>query len=78
VAQLDRRYEAGLASRKSVPRGYDASHPRTRYLLHEGLVAILEGPLPPDVSNPAFAETCLAHFRAVGPINEWLASILRR
>jgi uncharacterized protein (TIGR02453 family) len=78
VADLDSRYEVGLASRKSVPRGYDASHPRASYLLHEGLVAILEGQLPPEAASPVFADICVAHFKAVNPINEWLASILRR
>ena len=78
VATLDSHYEVGLASRKSVPRGYDASHPRARYLLHEGLVAMLEGHLPPEAASPVFADICVAHFKAVNPINEWLASILRR
>ena len=76
VATIGAPYEVGLASRKSVPRGYDASHPHAGYLLYEGLVAVLEGPLPPETSRAEFVGACVAHFKAVSPINEWLASIL--
>ena len=69
-------YEIGVASRKVVPRGYDASHPRAAYLLYDGLVAMLEGPLPKEVGDARFIESCLSRFKAVSPINEWLSSIL--
>ncbi|HEU0073361.1 MAG TPA: DUF2461 domain-containing protein [Dehalococcoidia bacterium] len=78
VARVGGPYEVGLASRKSVPRGYDASHPRAVYLLHEGLVGVLEDTVPPEAGSAGFVETCVSHFKAVSPINEWLASILRR
>ena len=76
VSRIGPPYEVGLVSRKSVPRGYDAAHPRAPYLLHEGLVAVLEGPLPPEVAGEDFVDACLEHFKAVSPINVWLASIL--
>ncbi len=77
VAQVDATYDLGLPSRKAVPRGYDASHPRARYLLYEGLAAALEGPVPSLAGNTGFIDECVAHFTGVSPINEWLASALR-
>jgi uncharacterized protein (TIGR02453 family) len=76
VSQVAGRYEVGLAVRKSVPRGYDAGHPRAAFLLHEGLVAVLEGPLPEQAASPRFVDSCVEHFKAVSPLNQWLASIL--
>jgi hypothetical protein len=78
VARVGGPYEVGLASRKSVPRGYDATHSRAAYLLHEGLVAVLEDSVPSEAGSAGFVDACVAHFKAVSPINEWLASILRR
>lgn len=77
VARVGAPYEVGLASRKSVPQGYDAAHPRARFLLYEGLVAVLEDELPPEAASAGFVDACVAHFKAVSPINEWLALILR-
>ncbi len=78
VGRIGPPYAVGLASRRSVPRGYDASHPRAGYLLFEGLVAVLEDAVPPEASSAGFVDACVEHFKAVSPINEWLASILRR
>ncbi len=56
-------YDVGGATRKSVPRGYDAAHPRAGLLLHEGLHAGLE--LPSTVAfEPGFDDRALAHFAA--------------
>jgi uncharacterized protein (TIGR02453 family) len=64
-------YEIGGATRKSVPRGFDASHERARYLPHEGLYAGLE--LPGDVAGKAgFGDLALQHFAATWPIGRWL------
>jgi uncharacterized protein (TIGR02453 family) len=76
VSRLNAPYEVGEASRKTVPRGYDPAHPRAQYLLYEGLVAVLDAPLPPEVGRPDFVDACVGHFKAVSPLNEWLASIL--
>jgi uncharacterized protein (TIGR02453 family) len=78
VTKVPAAYEVGQATRKTVPRGYDAAHPRARYLPHEGLVAVLEEALPPEVESAAFVDACVAHFQAVSPINEWLASCVTR
>jgi uncharacterized protein (TIGR02453 family) len=76
ISKIGSRYEVGLAVRKSVPRGYDTGHPRASYLLHEGLVAVLEGALPVQAASAGFVDYCVVHFKAVSPLNQWLTSIL--
>ena len=64
-------YEIGGATRKTVLRGFDASHKRARLLLHEGLYAGLE--VPGDVAGrPGFGDLALRHFSATWPIGRWL------
>jgi uncharacterized protein (TIGR02453 family) len=64
-------YEVGGASRKSVPRGYDAGHERAAYLLHGGLYAGLE--LPFAAATAAnFADVAETHFAATWPVGRWL------
>lgn len=65
-------YTIGGVTRKTVPRGLDAKHPRAPLLLHDGLYATWEGPPPPSLSRPAFGEDCLTHFRALAPVSRWL------
>ena len=69
-------YSVYGAERKTVPRGFDASHPRASLLLHVGLFAAFEAPTPREVSTPKFVEFCADHFRAMAPINTWLRSVL--
>jgi hypothetical protein len=69
--------ELGGATRKTLPRGYDASHPRAKYLLHEGLFAIHYEPVPPEAHTPGFVDLCFDYFKAASPISDWLARVLR-
>ena len=69
--------EIGGSSRKTVPRGYDASHPRAAFLLHEALFAMHYGPVPAEAHTPGFVEVCLGYFKAASPISAWLAEVLR-
>jgi len=64
-------YEVGGATRKSVPRGFDASHERAGLLLHEGLHAGLELPAA-SAAKADFADQALKHFAATWPIGDWL------
>ena len=64
-------YTVGGASRKTVPRGYDANHKRANYLLHEGLYAGLELPFSAS-AKPGFADVAEGHFKATWPIGKWL------
>ena len=69
-------YAISGKSRKTVPRGFDAAHPRARYLLHEGLHATLEQPVPPEAHSAGFVDYCLAHYKAMSPINTWLSEVM--
>jgi hypothetical protein len=69
--------EIGGSSRKTAPRGYDASHPRAAFLLHEALFAMHYGPVPAEAHTPGFVEVCLGYFKAASPISAWLAEVLR-
>jgi uncharacterized protein (TIGR02453 family) len=69
-------YAMGGETRKRVPHGFDAEHPRGRFLLFEGLNVNLETPIPPEAASPGFVDYCLRHFKAMSPINEWLSSVL--
>ncbi len=62
----------GGAGRKKIPRGFDADHSRAHLLLHDGLHAFHEGPLPKSVHTEKFVDECLNIFRAAAPISRWL------
>jgi uncharacterized protein (TIGR02453 family) len=64
-------YEVGGATRKTVPRGYDADHERAGYLLHDGLYAGLELPFA-AATAPNFADVAETHFTATWPVGKWL------
>ncbi len=69
-------YDIGGATRKTVPRGLPADHARAAWLLHEGLHAGLEVPLPREARSAHFVDWCEAHFRATAPIVRWLRAHL--
>jgi uncharacterized protein (TIGR02453 family) len=65
-------YEIHGATRKTVPRGFDSSHPRADLLLHEGLWAEVSEKPGKLVGTPAFVEACADHARAMWPLGKWL------
>ena len=65
-------YAIGGSTRKSVPRGFDAGHERSAFLLHEGLFATFEGEPGKVSETPRFVDFCLDHFRAMWPISRWI------
>ena len=71
-------YEIGSATRKSVPRGFNAAHERAEYLLHEGLFATFEGEPGGISERPDFVNFCVGHFRAMWPISDWLLKEVTR
>ena len=68
-------YEIGGATRKQVPRGFDAGHQRAALLLHEGLWAGYEGKIPAEARSATFIDFCAAHYRAVFPLSRWLLTL---
>jgi len=65
-------YEIGGATRKTVPRGFDADHPRAQYLLHEGLYAGFETGDTKVAETAGFVDFCTGHLKAMWPISKWL------
>jgi uncharacterized protein (TIGR02453 family) len=69
---LHKHFSAGGATRKAVPRGYDPEHHRAHLLLHDGLYAAYEGPLPPELHDASFVDWCAAQFKLLSPVVDWL------
>ncbi len=61
-----------------VPRGYDSGHPNAELLKHNGLSALFSAPLPPEVGTPELPAYCLARFRDMLPVHQWLLAMTRR
>ncbi len=76
LEKLSRSLTLGTASRKTIPRGFDPAHPRSRFLLFEGLNANFEEPLPKSVHTARFLYTCLEIFRQAAPVSRWLQKYL--
>ena len=62
----------GEPTRKKVPRGYDAEHPWSSFLLCDALYATYEAPLTKAVHKPEFVDVVLDIFRRAHPISQWL------
>jgi len=65
-------YTPGGPERKTVPRGFDKAHPRAALLLHEGLHAAWEGPVPREARSAAFVAWCAKHCARLHPVSAWL------
>ena len=70
-------YEVFGVTRKAVPRGFDAEHPRAELLKHEGLWSAVTGPAPKELATPGFVDYCVAHLKALTPLNVWLSEAVR-
>lgn len=58
--------------RKRVPRGFDADHPRARYLLHDGLHLSGVEPLPSTVTTASFADHVVERLAPYVDLHRWL------
>lgn len=70
-------YELGDVTRKRVPRGYDASHPLAKWLLHDGIYAFSELITPEVVCSPDFVDVCFEHAISLLPLEQWLVKLNR-
>ena len=67
------RYQVGYPKRKTVPKGFDANHPRAEYLKYESLWGHLQ--LPADAAvSPDLADVALTAWRDLAPLSKWLLS----
>ena len=63
---------------KRVPRGFDADHPRADLLRFNHLMATPPAVPAKDVLSGDLVEISFAHFKAMSPIQEWLAKVAER
>ncbi|MDH4197666.1 MAG: DUF2461 domain-containing protein [Candidatus Aminicenantes bacterium] len=61
---------------KRIPAGFDAGHSNAAFLLHNGLYASWEGPLPEDFYSERLVEFCFARFARMVPLHRWLVDAL--
>ena len=61
-------------SRKRVPKGFDADHPRARYLLHDGLHLSGAEPTPASITTAAFADHVVDRLGAYLELHRWLVT----
>jgi hypothetical protein len=64
-------YQVGYPKRKSVPKGFDADHPRAEYLKYESLWGHLQLPATAAIA-PDFADVALTAWRDLAPLTFWL------
>jgi len=73
-----RRYEIGGLTYARVPRGFDADHPRARWLLHDGLWATRGFEGTRILHSPAFVDRCFELCLELAPLHRWLVKVDRR
>jgi len=70
-------FEIDDPSRKTVPRGFSAQHPRAELLKHIDLHAIRHfSPPPAEFTRPEFVDWSMERFARVKPLVDWLAEQL--
>jgi len=60
---------------KRVPRGFDADHPRARFLKHNGLMTGLTLPISEEIHSGELVELLARHWERAAPIHHWLVGI---
>lgn len=68
-------YDIGGRHYKRVPAGYDADSRNSELLLHNGLYAYHECPLPREIYSPGFVDYCFNIFRDMSPLHSWLLNL---
>jgi hypothetical protein len=69
-------YEVGREQYKRVPRGFDANHERRELLRYGGLYAWTQQPVPREAHTRAFPSFCAERYRAMKPIEDWIAGLV--
>lgn len=59
-------------TRKRVPNGFEADHPRARYLRHDGLHLRGVEPTPASITTPALADHVADRLGAYVDLHRWL------
>jgi uncharacterized protein (TIGR02453 family) len=61
---------------KKVPRGCDAEHPNSEYLLYNGLTARVEAKVPNAFFSGALIDYAYSHYKNMLPLHRWLKNML--
>lgn len=70
-------YDVGGRRYKRLPRGYEVPAERADLLLHDGLYAGIEQPVPPETATPGFPAFCARHYSRLGPLQDWLLALTK-
>jgi len=68
----------GGAHYKRIPRGYDPEHGNAPYLLHSGLYAMREEPLPDVLFSSELVDYAFGRYRDMAPVHKWLLEVRKR
>lgn len=60
---------------KRVPREFDKNHPRERLLRQKGLYALIESPVPGQLSTGKAVDLCLKKYKELRPLYNWLNGV---
>ena len=71
----EKGYQVGGKHYKRVPRGYDAAHPSSEFLLYNGLHAMVESGIPAEFYSEALVDYAFWHFQNMLPLHEWLKRV---
>jgi len=66
-------WQASGEQLKRAPRGYDPDHPRIDLLRHRGFAMSVQHDLEDWVFEPGAVQVVTEHWRALAPLNRWLA-----
>jgi hypothetical protein len=68
----NKNYSYGGSHYKRVPRGYDANHPNSELLKHNGLFGSMETGIPEEFYSDKLVDYCFNIFKDMAPLHNWL------
>lgn len=71
-------YSLGGTHYKRIPAGFDAAHPNAKLLLHNGLYAGTEAPIPDALYSERLIDYCMERFAPLAGLHRWLAAFTAR
>jgi len=69
-------YKIGGRNYKRIPPGYNPAHKNSELLLHDGLYAYYEGPVPEEAYSGRFVDFCFGMLRDMSPLFRWTLAVL--
>jgi uncharacterized protein (DUF2461 family) len=69
-------FKLGGQHYKRIPAGYDASHPNSSLLMHNGLHVGWETSLPKELFDRRLVDRCFEKFSLLGPLHRWLVGLM--